>query len=241
MRKRRMLWVGTLLFLLAAGGLGALALVLKHEPSYYRQARHAPGKERKDLSTAFSGRFIKLVNCLVDGGKEEWEITFSQAQVNSYLEEDFVRLGDAEALEKQGISEPRITFEDDHLRLGFRYGSGTWSTIVTYDLRLWLAPRDVNVMAVEILGRQAGGLPISAQGLLREITEMARRHNIEVTWYRHEGNPVALVRFQADRNRPSAQLRRLEVRHGTLTIGGRSLEAIPAGTAAGPHLMPLGN
>jgi hypothetical protein len=79
----------------------------------------------------------------------------------------------------------------------------------------------VNVICLEILGRKAGAMPVSAQSLLELISEQARK-DIEVTWYRHEGNPVALLRFQNDRARPTFQLRRLELRQGMITIGGMS-------------------
>jgi len=130
--------------------------------------------------------------------------------------------------------------EDDRLRLAFRYGKNTWSTIVSYDLKVWLAPKDTNVLCVEILGRHAGALPVSAQTLLNEISEVAAKRGIEVTWWRHNGNPVALIRLQADRARPTARLLRLEVKQGMMTVGGISLE--PAQTSdLRKTLAPLGN
>jgi hypothetical protein len=227
-KKKLVWWVGgTLLVLVLLAGLG---LVLKHEPGYFRRCAVPAGKERKDLSNAFFGRFTHLVNCVVDGGKDEWEVTFSEAQINSYFEEDFVRLGDAEVLKKHGISEPRLSFEQDRIRLAFRLGSGLWSTVLSYDLRVWLAPKEVNVVVVEILGRQAGALPLSTQSLHKELGDIAERHNMKVEWYRHQGNPVAVIHFQPDR-RPTAQLQRLEVRMGSLTLGGVSLD--PAAITAG--------
>lgn len=223
MTKRKKRWAylggGVLVALLLLGGL---ALVLKHQPGFYRRSAVAVGKERKDLSTAFLGRFTHLINCIVDGGKDEWEVTFSEAQFNSYFEEDFVRLGDAAALKKHGIHQPRLVFEHDRIRLAFRVGSGLWSTVVSYDLRVWLAPKEINVLAVEICGRQAGALPLSTNSLHQEMGEIAQRHNVKMDWYRHHGNPVAVIRFQTERRH--TQLRRIDVRHGSITISGASLE-----------------
>ena len=220
--------------------VGTLVVLLKHEPAFYRRASIPPGKERKEYSTACFGQFATLIASWSDGPKEPWEVVFSEAQLNSYFEEDFIRLGDAEALRKQGISDPRIVLEDDRVRLAFRYGSGIWSSVISYDLKLWIAPKDINVVCVEILSRKAGGLPIPSQSLLNEISEVASKRAVEVSWYRHEGNPVALVRFQADRTRPSAQLRRLEVKNGTLTIGALSLEPLQTGSLQ-RTLAPMGN
>jgi len=227
---------------LLAGGLAGLGYLLKHEPGYYRRAAIGEGPERKTLSIACLGRFTKLIGCLQDG-TGEWDIRMSQGQLNSFFEEDFVRLGVAEDFARNGISEPRVMIEEDRLRIGFRIGTGLWSTVVTYDVRLWLAPKDQNVVAIEILGRKAGALPLTTQGLLKEIGEVASRRNIEVTWYRRDGNPVALVRFQADRAHPTFRLRRLDLRDGILTIGGVSLEPLPIQAAADRPAVtaPLGN
>lgn len=239
MPKKKVLLISGMTFLIVAGIVALLAALIKHEPGFYRRAIMPPGKDRIDLSKACFGRFFTLGANWMDG-KGEWSVTFSEAQLNSYFEEDFVRLGDAEALRKQGISDPRIVLENDRLRLAFRYGRPPWSTVISYDLRVWLAPKDVNVVCFEILGRHAGALPMSSQSLLNEISEVAGRRGVEVQWFRHEGNPVALVRFQADRAKPSAHLRRLEVKQGLITIGGISLDPVQT-SGIKRALAPTGN
>jgi hypothetical protein len=227
MRKKRKTIILVTMSLVLAGTVIGLILLLKHEPTFYRRADMPPGKDRKDRSTAFCTQFSSLINNWVDGpAKGEWTVTFAEAQLNSYFTEDSIPHGLAEALRLQGITDPRVVMDDGKLRLAFRYGSPPWSTILSYDLRLWLAPKDVNVVCVEIVGRHAGALPIATQSLLNDIAEVAGRHGIEVTWYRQKGNPVALVRFQADRSRPPAQLRRLDVKQGLITIGGVSQEPL---------------
>ena len=227
MRKKRKTIVLVTMSLLLVGTFLGLILLLKHEPSFYGRADMPPGKDRKDRSTACFSQFSNLINNWVDGPvKGEWTVTFSQAELNSYFTEDFIPHGLAEALRAQGITDPRVVMEDGKLRLAFRYGTPPWSTILSYDLKLWLAPKDVNVVCVEILGRHAGALPITTQSLLNDIADVAGRHGIEVSWYRQRGNPVALVRFQADRSRPPAQLRRLEVKQGVISIGGLSQEPL---------------
>lgn len=230
-------WILLSCVVVVLGTLGALAAMLKHEPGYYRRAAVPTGPERKTLSTACLGRFAQLFSCLKDGSGE-WDIKVSQGQLNSFFAEEFIRLGLAEDFAKYNITDPRVVLEDDRLRLGFRYGSGLWSTVVTYDLKLWRAPRDQSVVAVEILGRKAGAVPLSTHGLLKEMTEVAKRRNVEVSWYRHDGNPVALIRFQADRTRPSFRLRRLDVRNGMINIGGVSLEPLESLSAPKVAMRP---
>ena len=119
--------------------------------------------------------------------------------------------------------------DDNRLRLAFRYGSGFWSTIVSYDLRLWLVPREPNTIAVQILSRRLGALPLSPAALVGELTELARRNNfnVETTVYRHEGCPVVLLRHQFDGQRPNTSLHCLHVHPASLTIAGGSSDPEP--------------
>jgi hypothetical protein len=57
-----------------------------------------------------------------------------------------------------------------------------------------------------------------------------------VALYRHNGNPVALLRFQSDKMRPTAQLRCLELRPGMITVGGAPLEMMQVSHNLGQSL-----
>jgi hypothetical protein len=217
---RHSLLLGIGVFVLLVGGLAAgLALLVRHEPGFYGRSAIDPGPARKQHSRDFKMEFSNLLNGAFNGN--DWHVTFTETQLNSYFEEDFLTSGLAEKLLPEGISAPRVSIETDKLRLAFRYGDSPWSTIISIDLRVWLAAKEPNVVALELQGLHAGSLPISAQSLLEQITEIARGSGIEVTWYRHNGNPVALLRFQTD-GRPSVPLQKLELRQGTITIAGRS-------------------
>ncbi len=227
MSRKRTLLFATLALLLTATIVAGLILMVRHEPNFYVHAEVSPGKARMERSGAFVGLVADLVINHWREGKGNWDVAFSDAQINSYFEEDFIsrhRLD--EVFKKQGITNPRIILEDGRIRLAFRYGTAPWSTIISYDLKVWLAPKDMNVICVEILGRHAGALPMSSQSLLNEISEIIGKQGFEVSWWRHEGNPVALVRIQSDQTRPTAQLRRLEVKPGLISIGGLSLDPV---------------
>jgi hypothetical protein len=219
----------------ALGGLvaGALFLLVRHEPDFYRRAALPPGLERAKFSQEFYGEVMNLFDELQ--GEHEWHSTFTESQINSYLDEDFVRSHINDRLLPEGVSEPHVAIQPDRLRIAFRYGSGSWSAIVSLDLRLWLAPRDPNMVAMELEGLYAGSLPMSPQWLLDRVTDAADRNNIKLTWYRHDGNPVALLRFQADRERPTLMLKRLELQQGKIVVSGRSTEVAPLKAA-----LPLG-
>jgi hypothetical protein len=61
---------------------------------------------------------------------------------------------------------------------------------------------------------------------------------MEVTWYRYNGNPVALLRFPGDQPRPAAQVRQLQLRPCRLSLAGGptgSPSKVAAASVAGDH------
>jgi hypothetical protein len=232
--------LGVLFVAVLAVGFGA---VLRYEPHFYRNRAIESGADRKQRSSKFANDFAQML--LNAKGQDGWHLHLKEAEINSFLQEDLVNFGEADNLRRLGISDPRIAFEDGCIRFGFRYGTGFWSTVVSYDLHLWTVPKEPNVLVVEIRSRRFGALPVSAQTVVTDLVKLAERHNVEVrgaqkdnggkknviadlpllsnidvTPYRYEGNPVALVRFQADQAHPTAYLKCLHIRPGELCIGG---------------------
>jgi hypothetical protein len=80
-------------------------------------------------------------------------------------------------------------------------------------------------MAVEVCELRAGQLGVGSQSVLDSIGDAARASNIEVTWYRYNGNPVGLFQFFPDQPRPASQVRTLEVQEGKIVIAGQSITA----------------
>ncbi len=217
-RKSLLLALGVLL-LLTGGTGGTLALLVRHEPEFYRKAAVAPGEDRKKLSKNFQTQFGYMMTYIINYEDKKWDAEFTEEQINSYLEEDFLRSGITGKSFPEGISEPRVAIEDGKFRLAFRYGKPPWSTVVSFDVRCWLAAKEPNVVALRLEGRSAGLLPFSAQSILDSFFDTLRRQDVEVTWYRHEGKPVALLRFQPGRKTATVQLRQLKLVPGRIVIG----------------------
>src|SRR6516162_3639146 len=223
MRRRKLGWMCGITTLALAGGLTALAAALKHEPNFYCQGQVPPSEARKELAYTFCRNFGQMLADR-DAKKETWRCDASEAQLNCFFDEIFVQRGEAEDLSKLGISSPSVTLEDDHIRLAFRYGSGWFSTVVSYDLKIWLVPKEASVIAVEIGRARAGALPISKLSILHQLSDLASKQNYKVTLYRHEGNSVALVDLQADQQPPKWILTTLKVGSKGLTIRGKTQE-----------------
>jgi hypothetical protein len=232
-RKSVIMAVGIAIVLLAAV-VGVLALLMRHEPAFYQERAVAPGNTRKQQSSAFLQNFTLVLSAAKNG--DDFNATFTEEQINSYFQENFITSGFAKNLLPENISAPRLAIEPECIRLAFRFGSMPWCSIISIDWRVWLAPKEPNVVVLELQGLHAGSLPISAQSLLEQISDIARRNNIDVTWYRHNGNPVALLRFPTDA-RSTVQLHQLQLSSGKLTIVGRALENLPRASRPGfaPH------
>lgn len=221
-RKSLILAIGIVLFLLGSAG-AALYLLARYEPAFYVRGNIEPGDQRKTLSGECIAEFFKVLNGIARP-KGEWEGRLKEEQVNSYFAEDFITNHSVEYPLPDGFSEPRVALEADRIRLGFRYGSGWKSTVISIDMRVWLIAREPNAVALKFERIHAGALPISAQSLLDRVADFAHQKDIEATWYRHNGRPVLVLRFEADKSNPRFRLLQLELRPGMLRIHGKSLD-----------------
>jgi hypothetical protein len=227
--RRRSFYLAIAIVLFLLGGTGTvLVSLVRYEPAFYLRAAMPPGKERQRLADACTNEFT---NQLLDGvfNKRTWEGRFTPEQINSYFAEDFLTKHTLENPLPSGISEPRLSLAEDRIRLGFRYGTGLWSTVVSLDLRVWLVVKEPNVVALEFESVHAGALPISAQSILERVTAVAQQQNIEVNWYRRVGHPVVLLRFAG--SNPMSLLELLELRPGMLRVKGRSLDGAQRASA----------
>ena len=175
------------------------------------------------MANDFKNKFGQMI-ADISGRQLNWFCDTSEAQLNCFFEEIFLEQGEAKELQKLGISAPCVVLEKDHMRLGFRYGSGWFSTIISYDLKVWLVPKEANVIAVEVQSARAGALPISNQAVLNQLSEFARKQNFKVTLYRHESNTVAIIDLQGDQPHPKAVLTMLKIDTNQLTLRGKTLE-----------------
>jgi hypothetical protein len=230
-RRRLLISVGLILGFVAVVLIGIAAMV-KRDPAFYSEADLPPGEERQRQAKEFDALFSRINSVL---NEPNWSLTFTTQQINAFFQEDYYRLGGDENL-RDGFHAPRVKIDDGKMRVGVRYGSGLFSTVLSMEIKLWRVDNEINTLAMEIVSLQAGSLPLSTGTLLDDISQAARRENIDVTWYRHEGHPVAIMRFQADQTRPTFQFVDVVLKEGELTIYGRT--ALPTGVAPPPRVVP---
>ncbi|HEY1380983.1 MAG TPA: hypothetical protein VGF55_29555 [Gemmataceae bacterium] len=221
MRRRAFLGVVAILVALFATTGTALALFARHVPAFYERSALPPGEPRRCHCRDFLSRSSELFNMM--GGTRSWDQEFTQDQFNGYFQsQDEDGELSARIVEiPDEIKDVRVAFEEDLIRVGFRYGEGRWSCVVSVEFRVWLVAHQANVIALELCDFRAGALPLGTRSLIDFLTEAARRENIDVTWFRHGGHPIALLKLQANQSRPTFQLRRLEVHPGRFVIASR--------------------
>jgi hypothetical protein len=236
LRRRPKLVALVLLALIVSGALGTLGYLLKREPAFYTRAHPPADYDTREKASRLLTRVQDLKNDIRTKG--DWGDTFTAEELNCFFAEMMSANGTFVGLLPKRFHSPRVAVEGDRLKLGFRYGSGFWSTVVSVEFRVWLVADEVNLMAVEVCDLRLGRLGVGAQSILDAIGETARASNIDVTWYRDRGNPVGLFRFFPDQPRPASQVLTLEVRDGTIVVAGKSVadgSAAPAPTSLVPR------
>jgi hypothetical protein len=231
-RMRRTWWISLLLVgLIVAAVGGGLYGVLVHVPAFYASAAQAPGARREQSSHDFESRVFTLGNDIAY--EKHWKFTSTADQINSYLAEDFIKSNTAKFLPKT-VSDVRVQYLQDEVAIGFKYGLGEFQTVVSLRARVWLPKKEPSTLVVEILSLQAGALPIAVKALHEGIAEQLRTQNIKALWYRKDGNPTVVLKFQADRREPTFHFKRLEIKPGQLHIEGSTLDPeAPKGSVDG--------
>lgn len=220
---RRSVLLAVAIFLCLTGAVGAtLWTLVRYEPRVYLQAAVPPGEERHKLSENCWRELMQLYNSVASQDEQPWSHKFTDEQINSYLAEHFVSSNLDKSLLPEGIKQPRIAIEAEKIRIAFRYGSGLWSSIVSVDLRLWLVKSEPNVVALKLVGFHAGALPISSQSLLESLNEKCQEYGVGIDWYRDDGCPVALIRFQNEQPHPTLELKRIKLEQGAIHIEGHT-------------------
>jgi hypothetical protein len=212
-------------FLLVAGlsaAAGAVVLTARAEPEFYTRAGAPADWETRERAARLPTRLLDFKNEV--RSKEVWGDTFTAAELNAFFAEHMADRDGYGAALPEKLYAPRIAIDGDRVKVGFRYGRGFWTSVVWVEFRVWLVEGETNLAALEVTELRAGRLPLGTQSILDAVSEAAREWNIDVTWYRHDGNPVGLFKFFADQPlTPPTQVLTFEAADGKITVAGRSM------------------
>ncbi len=211
------------LIALTLGLVGGVAgWLVKAEPAFYtRETADTPRPDDSVLSGMVTTRLAELSEDIFD--KPDWGATFTTDEINAFLRSGDSGNDPVASPLVAGMNRPRMDIQGDRLILSDRYGRGLFSTVWSLELRVWLVDREPNLLAVEVVGFYAGSMPLPKRSVMTRMGDAARRAKAEVTWYRHDGNPVGLFKLFANQSGASTQLLTLNVKDGTLSVGGKNL------------------
>lgn len=219
---KRSWWISLIISLLLLGGIGgACYAMLAHQPAFYLAAYQPEGPARVQASRELEQRVFTLVNDATYN--KIWKFSCTNEQINSYFVEDFLKTQLAKILPPH-VHDLRVLFQNDEVQFGFQYGNGHLKTIVSLHLKAWLGQRDPNTLIIEIISLQAGAMPFGIKAFHEEIAEHLRSQNIKALWYRKDGHPTIVLKFQADRREPSFHFKRLEIKQGQFYIEGETVD-----------------
>jgi len=203
--------------------IAASVVSLQHVPRFYQELIQAKPADQEKYAKEFLAEFTELINAIASGDKE-WFAKFNQNQINAYLAEGMAQLGVENQEWNEKLKLLRIAFQGDKLLLGFKHSLGPVRSVINIEAQIWLAKGEPNTLAIKLCSANAGAIPFNPQSVLERISETAAQNGIDVAWFRHSGSPVAIIRFQADRPRPTFLLRSLVIDKGVLVVRGSSVE-----------------
>jgi hypothetical protein len=216
-----------MLVLAILGIAGAcMGYLIQQEPDYYtREWTSPPDTDDSVVASNVLTKLDDLMNDLQDNRHASWSSSYTAEELNAFFRE---RRSGKNALITGllgDVPEPRFAIRGDHLLIAFRYGEGTFSTVISIEVRVWLVKDQPNRVAIGFVEFKAGGLPLPKYLILDRFAQIARKHNAEVEWYRHDGQPVALCKLYANQTRPDSQIDTLKISEGRIVIGGKHTSA----------------
>ncbi len=202
--------------------LGVVGWLLTAEPAFYvRETADTPRPDDPVLAGQVTTRLGELQDDIFD--KSDWGATFTTDEVNAFLRSGNTGKDPVASPLIAGMNRPRVDVRGDRLILSDRAGSGLFSTVWSLELRVWLVDKEPNLLAVEVAGFYAGSMPLPKRSVMTRMGDAARRIKADVTWYRHDGNPVGLFKLFANQPAATTQLLAVKVKDGKLSVGGKNL------------------
>jgi hypothetical protein len=216
-RKKLVIW-GIAAFLVFLGIASGLLWALLRVPDFYAQAATSMPKEpevRKEAAKQLVQETTNLINDMKHS--DEWSATFKQEQVNCWFLEE-LRQSKYRDVIPEGVSDPRLVIHEGYLQMGFRFQRKGWNGIVSLQLKPWIEGE--NQLAVEIESIRAGIVPIPLEEMLHQLAQELVDAGWEVKWTHANGNDVAIINLNKNRDPKSPVLESLTVAEGEVQIRG---------------------
>ena len=221
---RRIVRILLLLFLalLVTAGLGLFGVyrATQQVPEFYQTAMKLERADQAVAGDEMERNVLGLRNDLQEQGR--WEARFTEKQINGWLAVDLPEKFTTSL--PKGISNPRVSIGTEGTRIAFRYQGPRISTVVSLAGTITLTD-ETNVIAVRIAKVRAGLLPLPLKDFLDDISDAARRSDLNLRWSTQDGDPVALIRVPTvsdDYDYEEVFIDRIETADGELILSGHT-------------------
>ena len=219
MTRKIFLLVGIGFLLIVVCGVVAMRWATRQAPDFYETAlaSDAPPEARHEAARKFAEQTAQLVHEIQYAA--EWREEFSQSRVNAWLADELPEQY-AEQI-PDGVSDPRVKFEDGLVRFGFRLSNSRFDGIISLAVRPTVT--GPNRVAISVESLYAGLLPLAPSAFTDDVSEQLDRYGIEHNWDLVENKPVlhvTIVPTRADH----PVLEELDVDHERLRIAGFRVE-----------------
>lgn len=219
MTRKVLLPVGTGILLIVICGVAAMRWATRQAPDFYETALASDPSPaaRHEAARKFAEQTARLVHDIQYAAK--WREEFSQSRVNAWLADELPEQY-AEQI-PDGVSDPRVQFEDGLVRFGFRLSNSRFDGIVSLAVRP--AVTGPNRVAITVESLSAGLLPLTPAAFTDDVSEQLDHYDIEHNWEIVENKPVlhlTIVPTRADH----PVLEELDVDHQRLRIAGYRVE-----------------
>ena len=217
---RRRLWIATA----AAAVVAVLAVVVRHEPAFYRQ----------DLDTADprveqqARRLVSKVSAVQAAWSQPgaWEAVLDEEEINAWLATDLPR--NHPQLLPSGIDAPRVDLEPQRIAVAVRVGR--WPLSAVASCRAEVVLRDVNRLGVAVEQVALGGVPVPSGPLLHDLARRLTAAGLAADLRRLDGRTLLVIVIPpgSPDGGPTRSLERFSIDTGSVVFAGRTVP--PAAT-----------
>lgn len=218
-----------------AAALAALAILLAHEPSFYRRgmgpaAATAEGEARaRRMVTKASTLYAAVAQpaSLVAGGQPgSWEAAIRDDELNAWLAIDLPRSHPSWL--PRGVTAPRVAFRERHASAAARVGYGPLSAVASVDLEIAL--RDVNQLGIVVEQAKLGAIPLPSAPIARGLARRLHGLGIMTELRQRDGRLGIVVHFPRTSAAGAAapRVETLSLIEGELLMAGTLQAAGPA-------------
>jgi hypothetical protein len=206
--------VGTILATSAVGGL-ALYYAASAEPPFYQQAMAIDSQTLERGSDRMLEKATSLANAMRK--KKPWETLFTAEQINGWLAVDLVK-NHPKAL-PSNMHDPRVIVDTKQITFACRFEQNGIESVLSLTIEPYVP--EPNVLALRIVKARAGLLPVPLGKVLERFSKAAREMRFHLEWRRAGNDPVALLSFPADDDRPIC-IETLRLGDGEIYVSGKT-------------------